>query len=68
MKPRSYRISEKAVEDLEDIWTYTFHKWSIKQADRYYNLIILVSNPVHPLAFATPLWLSPAGKYRLRNG
>jgi len=40
MKPHSYRISEKAVEDLEDIWTYTFHKWSIEQADRYYNLII----------------------------
>ncbi len=40
MKTHSYRISEKAVEDLENIWTYTFHKWSIEQADRYYNLII----------------------------
>ena len=40
MKALSYRISEKAVEDLENIWTYTFHKWSIEQADRYYNLII----------------------------
>ena len=36
----SYRISKKAVEDLENIWTYTLHKWSIEQADRYYNLII----------------------------
>ena len=40
MKTQSYRISEKAVEDLENIWTYTLHKWSIEQADRYYNLII----------------------------
>jgi len=40
MKTQSYRISEKAVEDLENIWNYTFHKWSIEQADRYYNLII----------------------------
>ena len=40
MKTHSYRISEKAVEDLENIWTYTLHKWSIEQADRYYNLII----------------------------
>jgi len=40
MKTQSYRISEKAVEDLENIWTYTFQKWSIEQADRYYSLII----------------------------
>jgi len=40
MKTPSYRISEKAIEDLENIWSYTFHKWSIEQADRYYNLII----------------------------
>lgn len=35
-----YRISEKAIEDLENIWIYTFNKWSAEQADRYYNLII----------------------------
>ena len=40
MKTQSYRISEKAVEVLENVWTYTLHKWSIEQADRYYNLII----------------------------
>ncbi len=35
-----YQISSKAIEDLDKIWIYTFEKWSIKQADRYYNLII----------------------------
>lgn len=40
MKNQSYRISEKAIEDLENIWIYSLHKWSIEQADRYYNLII----------------------------
>lgn len=40
MNIQSYRISKKAIEDLEDIWTYTLNKWSIEQADRYYNLII----------------------------
>jgi toxin ParE1/3/4 len=40
MKTQSYRISKKAIEDLENIWTYTLHKWSVEQADRYYNLII----------------------------
>ena len=40
MKNSSYRISEKAIEDIEKIWVYTYEKWSIEQADRYYNLII----------------------------
>jgi toxin ParE1/3/4 len=35
-----YRISEKAIADLEKIWFYTFNKWSIDQADRYHNQII----------------------------
>ncbi|MDG1697755.1 MAG: type II toxin-antitoxin system RelE/ParE family toxin [Polaribacter sp.] len=35
-----YRISKQAVDDLNDIWAYTFSKWSKKQADRYYDLII----------------------------
>jgi len=35
-----YRISEQAIKDLNDIWIYTFQKWSKKQADRYYDLII----------------------------
>jgi len=28
-----YRISEKAISDLEKIWFYTFNKWSKEQAD-----------------------------------
>jgi toxin ParE1/3/4 len=35
-----YRISSKAVEDLDEIWIHTFENWSIEQADRYYNLLI----------------------------
>jgi len=35
-----YRISEKAINDLEKIWLYTLNKWSREQADRYHNLII----------------------------
>ena len=35
----SYKISEKAIEDIENIWLYTVEHWSIEQADRYYNLI-----------------------------
>ncbi|MFA6403020.1 MAG: type II toxin-antitoxin system RelE/ParE family toxin [Salinivirgaceae bacterium] len=35
-----YRISEKAISDLEKIWFYTFNKWSLELADRYHQLII----------------------------
>ncbi len=35
-----YSISEKANEDIEKIWLYTFENWSLEQADRYYNLIL----------------------------
>ena len=39
MKPLPFVISKKAVSDLEEIWLYTVEKFSIEQADRYYNLI-----------------------------
>lgn len=40
MSKSKYRISKQAIDDLNDIWVYTFHKWSKEQANRYYNLII----------------------------
>lgn len=40
MKKSGYRITSRAVQDLEEIWSYTYSKWSLKQADRYYQLII----------------------------
>ena len=35
----TYKISREALNDLENIWLYTFKTWSAKQADRYLNLI-----------------------------
>lgn len=40
MSKNKYRISKQAISDLNNIWVYTFHKWSKEQADRYYDLII----------------------------
>ena len=40
MKKLKIIFLEEALADLEDIWFYTFEKWSLAQADRYYNLII----------------------------
>ena len=34
-------LRQKAVDDLNDIWDYTFEKWSAKQADKYYATIKL---------------------------
>jgi len=36
----SYFFTNKAVEDLTEIWNYTFEEWSEQQADKYYQLLI----------------------------
>ncbi len=35
-----YTLTNKAVEDLGDIWNYTFDRWSEQQADEYYQLLL----------------------------
>ncbi len=30
---------QKAIDDINDIWNYTFDKWSERQADNYYTII-----------------------------
>jgi toxin ParE1/3/4 len=32
--------SKKAVEDLANIWNYTYDEWSVRQADKYYMILI----------------------------
>jgi len=46
-----YRLTNEALKDLEGIWAYTYEKWSVDQADRYYKLIMdeieyIASNPL----------------------
>ncbi len=36
----NYIISQKAIDDINNIWIYTAKNWSTEQADRYYNLIM----------------------------
>jgi len=45
-----YKLTNKAVEDLTNIWEYTFEEWSEQQADNYYEMLIsnckdIASNP-----------------------
>ncbi len=35
-----YILTNKSVQDLAKIWNYTFEKWSEKQADYYYEILI----------------------------
>jgi len=30
-------LRQEAIDDLNDIWVYTFEEWSEKQADKYYE-------------------------------
>ena len=36
----NYILTNKAVEDLSNIWDYTFEVWSETQADRYYYMLL----------------------------
>ena len=37
-------LRRQAIEDLNNIWDYTFEKWSEKQADKYYSIIKMACN------------------------
>lgn len=40
MSSNKYIISEFAILDLNEIWLYSYKKWSKSQADKYYSYII----------------------------
>lgn len=35
-----YKLTNKAIEDLTQIWDYTYDNWSEKQADKYYQMLL----------------------------
>ena len=35
-----FHLTNKAVEDLADIWNYTVETWSERQADDYYEMLV----------------------------
>ncbi|MGJ3261510.1 MAG: type II toxin-antitoxin system RelE/ParE family toxin [Rhodospirillales bacterium] len=37
-----YRLSPKALADLDDVWRYTAERWSVDQADRYIDELVSV--------------------------
>ncbi len=39
-------LRQKAIDDLYNIWHYTFEKWSENQADKYYAIIKMSCNSI----------------------
>lgn len=35
----AYELSYLALKDIDNIWTYTATKWSVAQANKYYEQI-----------------------------
>jgi len=62
MSKNNYLISKKAVGDIEDIWSSTLKKWSIEQADRYYELII------NEIIFTADNYMTGKSIAHIRNG
>lgn len=51
-----YQLTNRAVQDLSDIWNYTFDNWSEQQADTYHQQLVnafesIASNPDHSLGY-----------------
>lgn len=40
------QFSNKAIEDLSNIWAYTVRQWSEQQADIYYQMLITSCNKI----------------------
>ncbi len=36
----NYKLTNKAVQDINKIWEYTADNWSEHQADKYYNMLL----------------------------
>ena len=40
----NYYLTNKAVDDLSEIWDYTIETWSEMQAEKYYDLLLASCN------------------------
>jgi toxin ParE1/3/4 len=40
---------QEAIDDLNDIWDYTFEEWSETQADKYYAILEFACNQIEKI-------------------
>ena len=66
----SFRLSEHAQNDLENIWHYTFETWSLQQAEAYTNDILEICQAipegvaaVRPYPFDEEFYLTRSGSH-----
>lgn len=71
-KHRIPRLTPLAEADLEEIWTYTSHYWSMEQADKYHREIMAAieglaaeSLPGHPCDVREDYWKYKVGMHVL---
>lgn len=60
----NYYISEKALEDLENIWEYTDKQWSRQQANLYLEIIFLAIELISKDPFKNKEYTKLKRKYR----
>lgn len=41
-----YKLTNKAVSDLNRIWEYTYENWSENQADKYYKMLLKICQDI----------------------
>jgi toxin ParE1/3/4 len=41
-----FKLTNKAIADLAQIWNYTFNTWSENQADKYYEMLISICGEI----------------------
>ena len=43
---RKIHFTNKALQDLEEIWNYSYNFWNEEQADKYYRLLVEQCNNI----------------------
>jgi toxin ParE1/3/4 len=78
-KAAHYKLTPRAIQDLEDIWTYTAETWSTAQADHYtdnfvqaFETILLMPEIARErVEFTPPVRIHQTGQhlivYRIEN-
>ncbi len=68
-----YRLTPRAIADLEEIWLYTAETWSIAKADRYtdsfaqsFDTILTMPEIARErLEFSPPVRIHPSGQHHV---
>lgn len=63
-----YRLTPAALRDLERIWTHTFQRWGIEQANRYTDMLTVAFAELAHSPKTAPACDQIRPGYRRRSG